>query len=97
MPAGVYACDAHGRFDYWNRNAVELWGQEPDVEDRFWAMAGGPRVIVADGSPEMEHAKTVAAQESFQFVARLPVILLVVFGVIWLIDKRKGGFKPEKL
>jgi signal transduction histidine kinase/chemotaxis response regulator CheB len=50
MPAGVYACDAHGRFDYWNRHAVELWGQEPDVEDRFWAIAGGPRAIGADGS-----------------------------------------------
>jgi hypothetical protein len=41
--------------------------------------------------------KKVAAADSFRFVAMLPVVLLLVFGVIWVLDKRKGGFKPEKL
>jgi MFS family permease len=62
-------------------------------------VAGGVEKFkaLAEGSPAMEAAKTVAAQESFQFVARLPVILLVVFGLVWLNDRRSGGFKPEKL
>jgi len=62
-------------------------------------VAGGVEKFkaLAEGSPAMEAAKTVAAQESFQFVARLPVILLVVFGLVWLNDRRNGGFKPEKL
>lgn len=52
---------------------------------------------LADGSPAMEAAKTVAAQESFRFVAALPVVLLFVFGAIWLKDRANGGFKPEKI
>ena len=27
----------------------------------------------------------------------LPVILLVVFGLIWLTDRLRGGYKPEKI
>jgi MFS family permease len=52
---------------------------------------------LADGSPAMEAAKTVAAEESFRFVAALPAVLLLVFGAIWLKDRSTGGFKPEKL
>lgn len=61
--------------------------------------AGGVEKFKAlvDGSPAMEAVKKVAAADSFRFVAMLPVVLLVIFGVIWALDKRKGGFKPEKL
>ena len=34
---------------------------------------------------------------SFQKVAILPALLLIVFGAIWLRDKAKGGYKPVKL
>jgi hypothetical protein len=27
----------------------------------------------------------------------LPAFLLIVFGIIWLRDKAKGGYKPVKL
>ena len=37
MPAGVYACDLEGRITFYNRRAVELWGREPELEDRFCA------------------------------------------------------------
>jgi hypothetical protein len=61
--------------------------------------AGGVEKYKAltDGSPAMEAVKTIAAQDSFRFVAILPAILLVVFGAIWLRDRSKGGFKPEKI
>jgi MFS family permease len=38
-----------------------------------------------------------ASTASFQAVAILPAILLLVFGAVWLTDRAKGGFKPEKL
>lgn len=53
--------------------------------------------LLTDGSPAMEAAKAVAAVESFRFVAALPVALLVIFGAIWLRDRAKGGFKPERI
>jgi MFS family permease len=41
--------------------------------------------------------EAAASAASFQFVAALPAVLLVVFGAVWLNDKRKGGFKPEQI
>jgi MFS family permease len=38
-----------------------------------------------------------ASTASFRIVAILPAVLLFVFGAIWLSDRAKGGFKPEKL
>ncbi len=38
-----------------------------------------------------------ASQYSFRVVAILPAVLLLVFGVIWLYDKSRGGFKPVRL
>jgi hypothetical protein len=39
----------------------------------------------------------VASTASLRFVAVLPAVLLVVFGAVWLSDRRKGGFKPERI
>jgi hypothetical protein len=41
--------------------------------------------------------EAAASAASFRFVAALPAVLLVVFGAVWLNDKRKGGFKPETI
>ncbi|HSS99131.1 MAG TPA: MFS transporter [Terriglobales bacterium] len=41
--------------------------------------------------------EVVAAQMSFRVVSVLPAILLFVFGAIWLYDRSKGGFKPQRL
>ena len=38
-----------------------------------------------------------ASTESFRIVAILPALLLFVFGAVWLSDRAKGGFRPEKL
>jgi MFS family permease len=67
----------------------ETAAREAGGVDKFKAMV--------EGSPAMEAVKKVAAADSFRFVAMLPAILLIIFGAIWLMDKRKGGFKPEKL
>jgi len=38
-----------------------------------------------------------AAQMSFEAMAVLPAALLVVFGAIWIYDRMRGGYKPEKI
>jgi hypothetical protein len=63
-------------------------------------VAGGDSAFAAlekAGGPELERVLGVAAQTSFRYVAILPAILLVVFGAIWLSDRAKGGYKPERL
>ena len=49
------------------------------------------------GGAELERVRALAAPASFQAVAALPAILLIVFGAIWLYDRSKGGHKAVKL
>ncbi len=45
----------------------------------------------------LDTVKSQAYGTSFQYVAKLPAILLVVFGAWWLYDKAQGGYKAVKL
>jgi MFS family permease len=56
-------------------------------EEAFKALALGAKAAV----------EAQASVASFRIVAILPAVLLLVFGAIWLKDRAKGGFKPEKL
>jgi MFS family permease len=60
--------------------------------------AGGKAAFdaLAEG-PAKEAVLAAASQASFRFVATLPAVLLLVFGAIWLYDRSRGGYKPEKL
>jgi MFS family permease len=61
-------------------------------------VAGGQAQFAAlQPGPELDHIQTLAAQASFRDVAAVPAILLIVFGLIWLRDRAKGGFKAEKI
>jgi hypothetical protein len=61
-------------------------------------LAGGAEKFAAmQAGPKLEELLGAAAQYSFRAVAILPAVLLIVFGAIWLYDRSKGGFKPEKL
>ena len=59
--------------------------------------AGGEAAFNKLAGPELESVLSSAASTSFQAVAILPAILLVVFGAIWLYDRSRGGYKPETL
>ncbi|HTA19796.1 MAG TPA: MFS transporter [Polyangia bacterium] len=61
------------------------------------AAAGGDDAYKLLSGPAKDAVDAAASAASFRFVAVLPAILLVVFGAIWLNDRRKGGFKPEKI
>jgi MFS family permease len=61
------------------------------------AAAGGDKAYEGLTGAAKDAVDAVASTASFRFVAMLPAILLVVFGAIWLNDRRKGGFQPEKI
>lgn len=45
----------------------------------------------------LEQARTQAAPMAFRYVAALGIVLIIVFGAIWISDYLKGGYKPEKI
>jgi MFS family permease len=60
-------------------------------------LAGGETAFNALQGDTLDAVLGGAAQASFRAVAILPAVLLVVFGAIWLYDRSKGGYKPQKL
>jgi MFS family permease len=60
-------------------------------------VAGGEDAFKALTGDRLNEVLGAAAQQSFRMVAILPAILLIVFGVIWLYDRARGGYKAEKL
>lgn len=59
--------------------------------------AGGEAAFTALSGDALNAVLAQASTVSFRVVAFMPAILLIVFGLIWLNDRRKGGFKPERL
>jgi hypothetical protein len=53
--------------------------------------AGGAEAFAAlqPGSPELHAALAYAAEKSFKAVAIIPVVLLVIFGFVWFIERKK--------
>lgn len=45
----------------------------------------------------LEKARIGAAPDAFRAVASFGIVLAIVFGAIWLMDKAKGGYKQVKL
>ncbi len=68
------------------------------IFDTAKARAAGGAEQLSSLSPEaMQEVVRIASVESFQSVAFIPLLLLPVFGLIWLTDRRKGGHRPEAL
>jgi fucose permease len=54
--------------------------------------AGGDAAFAAlqPGSPELQQVLAFAAETSFQTVAAIPVALFFIFGLVWLLERRRG-------
>jgi signal transduction histidine kinase len=50
MPAAVYAFDRDGLITYHNRQAVELWGRTPGLDDPPWSFLDSRRIYRMDGT-----------------------------------------------
>ena len=68
------------------------------IFDTAKAQAAGGADHLASISPQaMQEVLRYASVESFQSVAIVPLLLLPVFGLIWLFDRRKGGHQVESI
>jgi MFS family permease len=68
------------------------------IFDTAKAQAAGGADQLASISPQaMQEVLRYASVESFQSVAIVPLLLLPVFGLIWLFDRRKGGHQVESI
>ena len=43
---------------------------------------------LVEGTPQMTEVLAFAAEQSFQAIALFPVVLLVIFGGLWIADRR---------
>ena len=59
--------------------------------------AGGEAAFKLLTGDALNDVLVQASTASFRVVAVLPALLLFVFGAVWLSDRAKGGFRPEKL
>ena len=68
------------------------------IFDTAKAQAAGGADQLASLSPQaMQEVLRYASVESFQSVAIVPLLLLPVFGLIWLFDRKKGGHQVESI
>jgi len=68
------------------------------IFDAAKAEAAGGAEHLANLSPDaMQEVIRYASVESFQSVAIVPLLLLPVFGIIWLADRRRGGGHIESI
>jgi MFS family permease len=53
--------------------------------------AGGDQAFAAlQPGAELQKVLAYAAERSFQVIAIIPVILFAIFGIVWLVEKRRG-------
>jgi predicted MFS family arabinose efflux permease len=53
--------------------------------------AGGEAAFAAlTPGPALQHALAYAAERSFQAIAIIPVLLFVIFGLVWLVERRNA-------
>jgi MFS family permease len=57
--------------------------------------AGGAEQLATLSPQAMEEVLRYASVESFQSVAIVPLLLLPVFGAVWLYDRSKGGHRAQ--
>ena len=67
------------------------------TDEKFDDLAKHAADKIPGAQAQMDKALSIASSYSFKWVAVLPAALLIVFGIIWLSDKAKGGYKAVKL
>jgi fucose permease len=53
--------------------------------------------VVADAGALLQPAEARGGQQSFRYVAPAALVLIVVFGTMYVNDRRRGGYRAERL
>lgn len=56
LPAAAYTCDSKGLITYFNQQAAEVWGREPELNNSIDRFCGSVQLYSSDGSP-ISHSK----------------------------------------
>ena len=72
----------HSRIDQKMREAIKAAGKTP---------------AAGEAQNVLNPADNYGGLMSFRYVAPLSLILIVVFGIIYMQDRRRGGYRPEKI
>jgi len=52
------------------------------------------KLLTGEDLQIVQKAETIGAAHAFRWVATLPMVLVVIFGLIAISDKLRGGYKP---
>ena len=71
----------------------------PDTANALRAAisSGADHPVVGQASDILNPADNYGGRMSFRLIAPFAIILVVVFGAMYLDDKRKGGYKAEEI
>ena len=53
--------------------------------------------MVAEADAILQPAEARGGQESFRYVAPAALVLVVVFGTMYVTDRRRGGYRAVRL
>jgi MFS family permease len=82
---------------------VPLMGKIYDNHTQAVLSGQGLRLdaVLADKSPAMQAAlqaaQTEAAPFAFRYVSAAAIVLIVVFGIVWMRDRAAGGYQAERI
>jgi len=82
---------------------VPLMGRIYDIYTQLALDRQGLRLaaLIADKAPAaqtaLELARTEAAPYAFRYISAAAIVLIIVFGAIWLRDRAEGGYKAERI
>jgi hypothetical protein len=81
--------------------AMAIWFVLPEIGKIYdrakLRTAGGEEAFAAlTPGPELQRVLAYAAQQSFQVIALIPILLFVIFGVVWLVERRHRTAKTAR-
>jgi hypothetical protein len=102
-PGGARVADVEGALNATRAalaslaNADHVQGDATATALRALVATQVPDPVVADAAAILTPAEAKGGQASFRYVAPAALILIAVFGTMYLNDRRRGGYRAERI